>query len=519
MGKAAALNDSVTDTGVKFDKLRVKGYIEEYLPREYLESSSGRDLIRRASETQGGKELIQAVAKITFQRMMTGNFNFNDKALGLGVTGIKLVECGFARFPGITTDDSAVVDEPLAYLAAWHWINTRQDIFKQHYQYNFFTELFMPDSQSGQGLEFYLAYCLAHKFQDFTPLSDLFAFIEKGTSTDLVDKRARLVSRWVDADGNLCVSPVSCPFLQNPGTEDPKMILKSPSHILCYTSRMFIEDGQVDGDVTKWLLGELNAPFLFPSDHFGPDIMMCLELEGSNEYIWVAVRFKLKSKQASPLLPRLISSVTPAQFWRNSALQSGLPNAYIPPQECSKNFLPNVPFCSLLRVIFTYPLDVSPDDCTKALNSMDEDSHDLASVSFAALPSNCDIILQKYKQDIKRQWKSTGKERISIISPAPSRRNPTRSARPKPYDSPSIGAEFDEKKLVTEYTDIEMLSRPQLVAQLRLFCQFEETVINNGRPSKKLRSKSIPAGSANLSDLRDALNLSAAWYKSLQRKT
>ncbi|KAG5634738.1 hypothetical protein H0H81_000952, partial [Sphagnurus paluster] len=278
MGKAAALSDGVTDTGVRFNPVRIQQYLEQYLRPEYLMTPIGRELIRRASENQVGTELLEAVRRITYHRMMNGNLDFVGGGLGLGKTGKKLVECGFARFPGITTEDEAVIDEPLAYLAVEHWIAARQDVTQRH---KYFTQHFAHNmaTLSGNGLELYIASCLAETFKQFTPLS--------------------------------------CHI---PGSKGNAVAIQSPSHILCYRSGKVLKDNKlvddVDGDI-RWLRGEVNAPFLLPNTNFGPDLIMCLELEGTQEFIWVAIQVKLKTKVHAgvTLVRQSANSVTPRLFW------------------------------------------------------------------------------------------------------------------------------------------------------------------------------------------------------------
>ncbi|KAG5653416.1 hypothetical protein H0H81_000527 [Sphagnurus paluster] len=617
MGKAADLSGGVTDTGARFDKARVRRYVEEYLPPSYLEKPEGQDLLRRAcywlegrprftaayvqfliehglqaphqvlsryitditrftpmdggrweeeerklyvqkkvvvarcpfdcirAENQNGTRLLEAVRKITYHRMMNGNIDFVTGGLGIGETAKKLVECGFARFPGITTSEEAIIDEPLAYLAVEHWIATRQGVTQRH---EYFAQHFATNSitLSGNGLELYIASCLAETFKEFTPLSSHiplskgFHFTERGTTTDLNQKRARLVSRWIDAGGKLCVAPVVYPFdaLPKPGDMSETRI-KSPSHILCYRSGKVWKDDKlvddIDGDI-QWLEGKVNAPFLLPNTNFGPDLMMCLELEGTQEFIWVAVQVKLKSKSVAGV--RLIKQSTQSSNGKPfspkgypdieditaQALTDGLPRPYMPSLNIWPRFPPEPPYRSLLRVIFIFPAEVMTQDVKVALDSLKPDPHDLVSIPFSSM-HDCDCILKNYKDQVRDLWL---KKKRAPSSPLSVRRNPPRLAKlgqqPYPATTPSttsttdldaMDVDFDTSQLITDYSIILKSSRSTVISQLKLFRRYEETVINKGRttPSKKFKTKPPPAGDGgNLDQLREDLTLSAVWY-------
>ncbi|KAG6875986.1 hypothetical protein C0992_001541 [Termitomyces sp. T32_za158] len=384
VGKYAnKLKEAVTDTGSFVeDGDQIAKFLRHYLPSAYLDSPSGKELIKRAQYWLCGRprfiasyvacliehdlqfphqiltkyiktmtnfapadgefwekleepmpwraslpirpfdfsragnlqsDLAEAVKRLVCHRLINGCTDFERS--GAGLVEVDLVECGFARYPSAT--DRPVFDEPLAYLAADFWITAHR---KSKHAY--FVERIHQNALNNNGLEQYTAICLAHIFRDYTPLSAYFDFSGIGGNRRLADKKARLVSCWMDSSGSFRLAPVFSPFeicLDRAGCARENA--SSPANILGYNSKDLWED-------LSWLEFRLDAPFLFPQNEFGPDLIFRLQLEGG-ELLTVALQTKYKEYASSledPLaIQSAVDSVNPDRFYKN---KRGQPHAF-----------------------------------------------------------------------------------------------------------------------------------------------------------------------------------------------
>ncbi|KAG6808850.1 hypothetical protein H0H92_002577 [Tricholoma furcatifolium] len=242
--------------------------------------------------------LIDEVERLVNLRLITGCMEF-EKATDT-LINIKLVECGFARYPG--GQARSRFDEPLAYLAADDWIAGHRS------RHKFFFSRLQNNTGRGNGFERYTAFCISHIFQNSTLLSDYFKFSDINKGKLLSGRTAKLVSCWIDSSKTFRVAPVVFPFENTSNSSR-----SSPSKMLGFDSKDPIDD-------LKWLRFEHNAPFLFPHNNFGPDLMFRLQLEGGNEeLITVALQTKYRSLASGvtkKVLTAAFRSVTPHNFWR-----------------------------------------------------------------------------------------------------------------------------------------------------------------------------------------------------------
>ncbi|KAG6896185.1 hypothetical protein C0992_009808 [Termitomyces sp. T32_za158] len=157
--------------------------------------------------------------------------------------------------------------------------------------------------------------CLAHVFKDFTPLSTVFDFAKIQESRTLANKKARLVSCWINASAMFMVAPVVSPLVVNEdGAGFVDQYMSSPSKILGYTSRYPEDD-------IHWLNFRINAPFLFPQTNFGPDLIFRLQLEGG-ELLTVALQTKYREYASAitnlSAIRKAVGRVNPDNFYRNT---------------------------------------------------------------------------------------------------------------------------------------------------------------------------------------------------------
>ncbi|KAG5352054.1 hypothetical protein C0989_003979 [Termitomyces sp. Mn162] len=352
VGKTANMNDGLTSTGSWMsDKNKIEAYLKSYFPATYLETPSGKELQTRAitryfiprdgewwegmeaelsdsqdlyaphsfdferAEHPGVKTpLLLAMQKLCYHRLTTGDLNH---AASTRIVNRNIVECGFARY-GSDTKSGIIFDEPLAYIAAEAWISRQESTWEQ--KQSFFLKSLELYNKNNE-LENYTMLCLAHAFMQPTKLSSVFEFADIGSQRHLAERKARLVSCWVDSSGVVRSAPVIFP-IQCTGNEG----LESPSHILCKKSSRSNAEDDLD-----WLRCDIKTPFFVPLTHFGPDIFFRLRLEdGTNELVTVAVQVKSRATKLDvkkSLIQKAIRTVSPDTFWTNDTCEKVLKNA------------------------------------------------------------------------------------------------------------------------------------------------------------------------------------------------
>ncbi|KAG5352256.1 hypothetical protein C0989_003087 [Termitomyces sp. Mn162] len=333
--------------------------------------------------------LMDSVQSITYERLMSGNLDFSAT---IKVTNYELVECGFARFPGSKIEDGKpLFDEPLAYLAADIWLNSQEDLCKKRYDY--FSEQIGKHSSVGNGLERYTALVLAEAFRDFTQLSRVFDFANTGNNRGLAGRRARLVSCWRDSSGAFRVAssqyPIETRFSESFGHLE--LGPSSPSHLLGYKAPKGKGDYQEYEGNLQWLAGRHKAPFLFPMEQFGPDIMFRLKLEHTGEIITVALQVKQRARSldfsAEADIKQAIRTVTPQYFWKDQLNGNAKgPNDLLERTVYALRYFPQrfnqqeARYDSVIRGLFVFPAECNRSTCERIKDvavTLHKDPHDI----------------------------------------------------------------------------------------------------------------------------------------------
>ncbi|KAG5640661.1 hypothetical protein DXG03_007606 [Asterophora parasitica] len=378
-------------------------------------------------------DLADAVQRLAYYRLTSGRLSFEEDGVMTNEQSTQLVQSGFARFPKPgSTSQEAVIDEPLAYLAAEYWIATRTVRTKRHdwYAKRFLTST-LPNTN---GLELYVLSCLADIFSSYKLLSEIFTFSPRGRKTDLWTRRARLVTRWIDSSGENRFAPVCFPFQVEVEGGSLNRRLTSASNILGFCSQVKNPDTETGDSDLEWLRGYVNALFLLPLKNFGPDLIMCLQLEPLqggipvDELIWVKTDMPFSPKSNHDLVNNTAAALADLQVTfcptpLNSAdhmsmdiegdtpMDTPMEDAESTRDEAMEGVKSSEP-CEqypLLRVICTFPAEPTPKDCDTILQENPFDSHDLAWLPFSsyeAIPgAHC---LKRYKDAnaLSRQMKS-----------------------------------------------------------------------------------------------------------------
>ncbi|KAJ6486254.1 hypothetical protein C8R47DRAFT_1321150 [Mycena vitilis] len=193
-----------------------------------------------------------------------------------------MVQCGFAQYTqaGCSTP---CISEPMILLAATYYINERKlasprrKFFGNSMWQHVVRNIGKLKASRYNGFETYLAFLLADAFATPVPLKDVFEF--SWPDPGFADQSARLVA--------LSKGPES---------------LNNELHVDNFNWReRAISAGRVgetcDVEGTlEWLNHEREAPFCFPDDNMGPDLIFVLQLD-SKELIWVALQAKFLAKE------------------------------------------------------------------------------------------------------------------------------------------------------------------------------------------------------------------------------
>jgi hypothetical protein len=181
------------------------------------------------------------------------------------------------------------LDEPLALLAALNWFNENK-ISVQSYASE---QIGHPDNR-GFGFEDVLAVYFMEAFSDGAWLDEIFTF--QGDIPTWSSETAELVALMA-TDSELKGVKVG----------------RSNCADVClgFKAKTYKEDLQ-------WLGNERKTPFLFPSNHMGPDLLFALRLS-EDRYLWVVVQAKYcsEAKLSREDTAKALKSVTPSQFFVN----------------------------------------------------------------------------------------------------------------------------------------------------------------------------------------------------------
>ncbi|KAJ7665403.1 hypothetical protein DFH06DRAFT_312883 [Mycena polygramma] len=194
-----------------------------------------------------------------------------------------LVELGFARY---TTADCTTIciSEPLILLATTYYINENrsgQRPFGQSIWQYVVRGIGGRIDSKFNGFETYLAFLLADAFATPVPLKDVFEFTSP--APEWADQSARLVALSKD------------PKEKTREGEPPPPPPKRRTHNFNWREHAVPagrigETCDVKGTL-EWLQHGRQAPFCFPDNNMGPDILFVLELT-NKKLIWVALQAK-----------------------------------------------------------------------------------------------------------------------------------------------------------------------------------------------------------------------------------
>lgn len=208
------------------------------------------------------------------------------------------VEYGVARHrPGET-----VIDEPLAILAAVHWLN-------QNAKFSMFNCLrrdIHNHSARKNGFEAYLAFYMRSVFEKGRELDAIFTF------RDDFARRGDLT--WRSEKFELVT------VVQTADSDKPDISVIEPS---CGPSSNVGFSAQSAENVLDWMSANNDRfTFCFPPNDFGPDLLFFVRSKESDKLLLVMVQAKKYDSVEKETLIQGIRTVTPSWFWKSKKKQA-----------------------------------------------------------------------------------------------------------------------------------------------------------------------------------------------------
>jgi hypothetical protein len=209
------------------------------------------------------------------------------------------VELGFARNRRGIKD--TVIDEPLAILAALHWLN-------QNAQFSFFDTLhhdIKKHSNRENGFEVYLAFYVRHMFEKGLRLNLAFPFRS--------DFAERPDLKWQYDEFQL----VTVKATHDRDTPDVSVVTPSsgPSSNIAFIA----ETGE---EVNEWLTTNIHGfTFCFPPQYFGADVLWFMRHKETGKLLLFATQAKKHETVHLATLKHGVRTVTPDWFWKSKNLK------------------------------------------------------------------------------------------------------------------------------------------------------------------------------------------------------
>ena len=235
---------------------------------------------------------------ILYEQHIYGNYTLdglNDDSTDL------FIRYGFARHKEAET----VIDEPLAILAALHWVNTRFSMF------NSLRRDIHKHSPRKNGFEAYLVFYLREVFKEARALDSVFTFREDfARRTDLAWRQEGFELVTVVNSNKPQGSVVT------PSSSPPKVSVVTTSSGPSSSLGFSANSGQ---EVLEWIsTNKGQSTFCFPPSTFGPDILFFIRSQQEpRRLLLVVVQAKKYGDVKKEDLIKGVRTTTPSWFWKS----------------------------------------------------------------------------------------------------------------------------------------------------------------------------------------------------------
>jgi hypothetical protein len=202
----------------------------------------------------------------------------------------KFIELGFARYK---TGDKTVIDEPLAILAAMHWLNNNAEFSL----FEFLRHGIDKHSPRKNGFEAYLVFYFRKVFEVAPKLDEVFTFRD-----DFARMREQIP--WQSEEFELVTVT---------GTEVSAVMPScGPSSNVGLMAS--------NNDVSEWIsTNKRQFTFCFPPNAFGPDILFFLRHKESGRLLLLMIQAKYYTTVDATYLLKGVRTVTPSWWWKSKS--------------------------------------------------------------------------------------------------------------------------------------------------------------------------------------------------------
>jgi hypothetical protein len=205
------------------------------------------------------------------------------------------IEYGFAR----TKSGSHVIDEPLAIMAAWNWL----DKMGHFSLFHCLQRDIGRHAPRKNGFEAYLAFYVRQVFEKAPRLDDVFTFrsdFARRKGTDLC---------WQTENFELVAVSISA------HTKEQKISVITPS---CGPSSNIGFLAPTDKEVVNWISkNKEHYVFCFPTESAGPDIFFYIRNKTMQRLLLVEIQARQYKEVEKSCLVQGVRTITPSWFWKS----------------------------------------------------------------------------------------------------------------------------------------------------------------------------------------------------------
>ena len=205
------------------------------------------------------------------------------------------IEYGLAR----TKSRNHVIDEPLAIMAAWNWLDKMGHLSLFHYLQRDIGR----HAPRKNRFEAYLAFYMQKVFEKAPRLDDIFTF-----RSDFACRKATDLC-WQSENFELVAVSISA------HANEPNISVITPS---CGPSSNIGFLALTDKEVVNWISeNKDHYAFCFPTESAGPDIFFYIRNKKTQRLLLVAIQGRQYKEVEKNCLMQGVRTVTPSWFWKS----------------------------------------------------------------------------------------------------------------------------------------------------------------------------------------------------------
>ena len=230
---------------------------------------------------------------ILYEQLLFGEYRLKAFA---GADRALFVEYGFARHKAAI--DEPLIDEPLAILAALHWVEEKFSVFDT------LRNDIDKHAPRRNGFEAYLVFYLREVFEKAPALHSVFTFREDFAHLPWMHDEFELVTVF---------KPKDSAIPQTSGSPRVSIVTPTsgPSSNLGFSAKS-------DREVLDWISTNRGKnTFCLPPESFGPDILFFVKSKISENLLLVMIQAKCCKSVDRETLLHGVRTVTPSWLWKS----------------------------------------------------------------------------------------------------------------------------------------------------------------------------------------------------------